>query len=69
MSIHKLELHESYIVDSNIEVIKVPGGWIYLIKHPPFNQLVSVYVPYSGEFKDDKPKEIPELPDNEYTII
>lgn len=69
MNIHKLEIHESCIVDSNLEVIRVPGGWIYLIKHKPFNQVVSVYVPYSGEFKDEKPKETSELPDNEYTII
>ena len=54
MNIHKLELHESYIVDSNLEVIRVPGGWIYVMKHKPFNQLISVYVPYSGEFKDEK---------------
>ena len=69
MNIHKLELHESYIVDSNLEVIRVPGGLIYVMKHKPFNQIVSVYVPYSGEFKDEKPKDIPELPENEYTII
>lgn len=45
MSIYKLSLHESAIIGGNI-VIRVPGGWIYLI--PVGLDYTSVFVPWQS---------------------
>lgn len=65
-SIYELELHESVTIDvtrtkyhvSQTEVIRVPGGWIYIsaaVIERPFvkfsTNLSKVFVPYSEELK------------------
>ncbi len=44
-TIWELELHEEY--RNGVEVLRVPGGWIYSFK----GLETSTFVPYSEEFK------------------
>ena len=54
-TIYDLELHELLLIDNTLayvkSVMRVPGGWIYSTKRNNEHE-VSVFVPYSEEFKD-----------------
>ena len=45
-----LELHETLRVSDDIYVIRVPGGWIYVIYSDM--GIFSTFVPYNTEFLD-----------------
>lgn len=54
-TVYNLKLHESedFVVGSEvIKVLRVPGGWIYMIynSHEPHTQ---VFVPFSNEYQFD----------------
>ena len=40
--LNRMKLHEIWLVN-NTQVIRVPGGWIYLIVHPA--SVTSTFVP------------------------
>lgn len=54
-TIYELGLHETLkIVNTlggNIEITRVPLGWVYAFDYPGFRQSPIVFVPYSEEFK------------------
>jgi len=48
-SIFDLQLHETLCVNPDVNVMRVPGGWIYIISTivTPGNRIMSnVFVPY-----------------------
>jgi hypothetical protein len=45
-NIYELELHEGTEISKLVQVLRVPGGWIYNLK-----QGGEVFVPYSIEFE------------------
>jgi|6_EtaG_2_1085325.scaffolds.fasta_scaffold06171_5 hypothetical protein len=47
-TIYNMELHEMLKIEDDgkeIEVTKVPGGWIYVFEFPGYRQLPAVFVP------------------------
>jgi len=53
-TIYELELHETVSVknsiEGNMEITRVPGGWIYSLEYPGFRQSPVVFVPFvSGD--------------------
>ena len=48
-TIYTLDLHESLMFEGDIEVFRVPGGWIY--SSPSMS---SVFVPYNDEYLERK---------------
>ena len=48
-SVYELDLHESLTfkntLGGNVEVTKVPGGWVYAFDFPAFRQSPTVFVP------------------------
>lgn len=48
-NIHLMGFHETLLI-GNIQIIRVPGGWIYNFQ----NNGGEVFVPYNAEFKLDK---------------
>ena len=59
---HNMKLHDILHPDikQNVEIIRVPGGWIYNIftgaSTPDNTNLSSVFVPFDMEFKTNPPK-------------
>lgn len=54
-TIYNLKLHESLkIVRDLLEVIRVPGGWIY-VGHARGNKF-AIFVPFSNEFNPNNPE-------------
>lgn len=53
-TIYDLDLHESlHLSDSNIEIVRVPGGWIYSHWHPVDDKSTGgVFVKYDKEFQN-----------------
>lgn len=49
INIHLMGFHETLLI-GNIQIIRVPGGWIYNFQ----NNGGEVFVPYNPEFKLDK---------------
>ena len=49
--IYGMNLHEVIIIDEDIYVTRVPGGWIYEFRKPQVNILEVVFVPYTNEFR------------------
>jgi len=46
-TIYNLKLHEQYKLNDNINILRVPGGWIYM----PYNMYENnVFVPFHNEF-------------------
>jgi hypothetical protein len=43
--IYKLKLHESMSLNSRIDVLRVPGGWVYKTMQG------SVFVPWDNEYQ------------------
>lgn len=55
-TIYELALHEKMWADSHIEVLRVPGGWLYTL----FSSTnVTAFIPYNNEFmKSENTKQI-----------
>ena len=62
-----MALHKQTSIDVAITVIRVPGGWIYQMdnwiyatdangNNLSYNAPTSVFVPYSDEFNENKPR-------------
>jgi len=53
--IYKLKLHESIIVtghtNGQLEIIRVPGGWIYTVYYEGIQKIVSEFIPFDNEFQ------------------
>lgn len=51
VNIYKLELHEKVRFDYGFEVMRVPGGWVYIFTGN-FDGATrdSVFVPFNNEF-------------------
>ena len=51
-TIYDLKLHESLVVQNslggNMEVTRVPGGWVYAFEFPGFRQSPLVFVPFTN---------------------
>lgn len=43
--LQNMELHETMKIDANKEVMKVPGGWVYIFKRSVSDALTSTFVP------------------------
>jgi hypothetical protein len=57
--IYNLKLHEVMTVstkgDGKMDIIRVPGGWIYVVDFPGYRQAPSVFVPFQDEFRPIPP--------------
>lgn len=42
-----MKLHETLVINSNLEILRIPGGWIYNFKNNG-----TCRVPFSLEFKE-----------------
>ncbi|ALC17066.1 hypothetical protein DSOUD_2303 [Desulfuromonas soudanensis] len=54
-ALHHLGLHEDRNVHPGVDVLRVPGGWIYLLIRPDGEGCITdagVFVPYNEEFKE-----------------
>lgn len=55
MHIHKLKLHEvTTTLNGSLQIVRVPGGWIYTYHRLDEGQMNSVFVPYNQEFFQDQ---------------
>lgn len=55
MHIHKLKLHEvTTALNGSLQIVRVPGGWIYTYHRLDEGQMNSVFVPYNQEFFQDQ---------------
>jgi hypothetical protein len=53
-SIYELELHEMTVF-KGVEIMRVPGGWIYSLNNNTYPQSTSkVFVPFDNEFASKK---------------
>lgn len=52
-NIYNLKLHEVAVINSELHVIRVPGGWIYesFIND---KSISSVFIPFNNEFQNKK---------------
>lgn len=50
--LYKMELHDAIKIDSDLWVIRVPGGWIY--KHTGFHSESIAFVPFSSEYQNQR---------------
>lgn len=50
MSIYQMELHDTLKL-GELEIFRVAGGWIYTFVSIDNKTPVSIFVPYSDEFK------------------
>jgi hypothetical protein len=54
-ALHLLGLHEDRNVHPGVDVMRVPGGWIYLFIRPDGEGCVTdagIFIPYDEEFKE-----------------
>jgi len=53
-TVYTLELHESLSfknnIGGNVEVTRVPGGWVYAFEFPGFRQSPIVFVPFNNSY-------------------
>ena len=52
MSIYLMKLHEETKITDFLFVIRVPGGWIYLMREVDYSLEHSIFVPYHNEFQE-----------------
>ena len=56
--IYKLKLHESICIDNacnaKLEIIRVPGGWIYTVYYPGIQNVNSEFIPFDNEFQRER---------------
>jgi len=57
--IYKMELHDKITVSDPsrvglMEIIRVPGGWVYSLDYPGYGQSPTVFVPFNNEFENKK---------------
>lgn len=51
--IYKLKMHEKIgITNDKVEILRVPGGWIYTIWDR--DMWTSIFVPFNNEFQEAK---------------
>jgi hypothetical protein len=54
-NIYDLKLHEIIQIkgenNADIEVVRVPGGWVYSFNYPGYRQSPIVFIPFSNEFQ------------------
>ena len=48
-TIYDLELHEDILIHNLLNVVRVPGGWMY--ENIRDERLSSVFVPFNNEFQ------------------
>ena len=51
-TIYDLKLHERFRNISKLEIIRVPGGWIYMSVADPDGEWQSTFVPFHNEFQE-----------------
>lgn len=50
ISIHNMQLHDIKVINNNLKILRVSGGWIYNRGDNPSSQ-TQCFVPYSNEFQ------------------
>jgi len=64
MNLHEMKLHETTIIDSYTEAMRVPGGWRYITTvecsgdSETSISTTSTFVPYSKEFSNMTIKDV-----------
>ena len=53
-NIYNLSLHEGCLVDDDLWILRVPGGWIYRC----LENETSVFVPFNNEFQKAEAAEV-----------
>lgn len=53
--LYEMELHERRYVSDEIDVTRVPGGWIYTKYRLDQQAMTSVFVPFDNEFQPIPP--------------
>lgn len=51
--IYKMKLHQITPLSSQVQVIRVPGGWIYIIQTIMTGEFSTCFVPFNNEFQDE----------------
>jgi hypothetical protein len=69
MTLQNLPLHKIYRVNSQIEVIRVPGGWIYMFYSRKDDKVDTTFVPLSAEFKEEIESYDSDMEDLTYPIV
>lgn len=53
-TVYSLDLHETLVVKNsvggNMEITRVPGGWLYALEYPGFRQSPVTFVPFDNGF-------------------
>ena len=56
-TVYNLGLHETLVVQNsvkgNMEITRVPGGWLYAMEYPGFRQSPVTFVPFDNGFQGD----------------
>lgn len=50
--LYDMELHECRPMSKTWNVLRVPGGWIYIQIYPSADREYHTFVPYDNEFSD-----------------
>lgn len=48
-NVYKMKLHENIAINTLIQVLRVPGGWVYTIRRN--GEIGCVFVPFNNEFQ------------------
>jgi hypothetical protein len=59
--LYSMKLHESISINTVLDIVRVPGGWIYRtgIDNGNGYDLSQSFVPYHNEFDDRDAKDLP----------
>jgi hypothetical protein len=56
-SLYDMALHATLVLKNTVggqmEVTRVPGGWVYCFEYPGFRQSQIVFVPFDNGFMDE----------------
>lgn len=51
---YNLQLGQVIQLEDKRELMRVPGGWVVTFNKSAFNQVTSVFVPYSDEYEQEQ---------------
>lgn len=52
-NIYKMGLHDIADLNSQVQVLRVPGGWIYIMQTSTIGEFSACFVPFNNEFQDE----------------
>jgi hypothetical protein len=52
VNIYEMKLHEYILLENDLAIHRVAGGWLYTIPRLDCGQMNTVFVPFNNEFQD-----------------